>query len=108
MWRTLKGMYQELIRERPGRRFYARYRRMRSREQESHLAAALYVLLGVVVLLLGVVFSFWPVIPGFVFVLVGLAILSARSEFVARGLDKLEMTGRRLWAQHRNGRKNAG
>ncbi len=92
----MKEMYRELMRERPGRRFYSRYCRWKSQRRESILATTLYVVLGVLAVLLGIVFSFWPVIPGFVFVLAGFGLLSARSKLIAQGLDRLELGVRRL------------
>lgn len=55
-----------------------------------------YIVLGLIAVILGIVFSFWPVIPGFVFVLAGLALLSARSEWIARRLDRLELAIRKM------------
>jgi len=50
---------------------------------------------GVLCLGLGIVFAFSPVVPGFVFVLAGLVLLSTRSAWVAHRLDRLELVCRR-------------
>jgi hypothetical protein len=105
MWRRLKASIEELSRERPGQRFHARYRRWRAHQRESYLATAFYIMLGLVAVILGIIFSFWPVIPGFVFVLAGFALLSARLEWIARGLDRAELAVRKVlprrWQKHR-------
>lgn len=96
MWSALKQSVTELMRARAGRRFRARYRSHRVRRRESYLVTFLYAALGLVAVALGVAFSFWPVVPGFVFVLGGLALLSARSQWLAHRLDRLELVGRRF------------
>jgi len=55
---------------------------------------------GALCLGLGVVFAFSPVVPGFVFVLAGLVLLSTRSAWVAHRLDRLEVACRR-WLPRR-------
>lgn len=97
MWRRVKESLAELKRDRPGERFHARYRRQRrERERESYFATVGYIAAGVLMVALGIVFSFWPVIPGFVFVLAGLALLTPRSERLAHALDRIELAVRRL------------
>lgn len=96
MWRRLRASVEELSREPPGRRFGARYRRWREQGRESYLATAFYVVLGLVAVILGILFSFWPIIPGFVFVLAGFALLSARSRWIAGSLDRLELKVRKI------------
>lgn len=95
MWASLKQNLAELRRAPPGERFRRRYRAWRERRRESYVATALYVALGIVCVVAGVVFSFWPVIPGFVFVLAGFTLISARSERIAHRLDRFELLCRR-------------
>lgn len=64
--------------------------------RESYVATGLYVVLGLVAVVLGILFSFWPIIPGFVFVLAGFALLSARSQRIASSLDRLELKVRKM------------
>ena len=78
-----------LPRGRAGSRFADYYRRHR-RERRGRLRAALSVLGGVFLVLLGVVLGPTPG-PGFVFVLLGAAILAARSRTLARALDSWEI-----------------
>jgi hypothetical protein len=96
MWRRLKASVEELLHDPPGQRFRARYWRWKAQGRESYLATAFYVALGLIAVMLGIVFSFWPIIPGFVFVLAGLALLSARSQWLANSLDRLELAIRRM------------
>lgn len=95
MLRHLKESLAELRRGRPGERFRARYRRAWAHRREARVVTGIYIVAGVLLVLLGVVFSFWPVIPGFVFVLAGFGILSARSQWCAKALDRLELALRR-------------
>lgn len=100
MWSLLKRNVAELRDAPPGQRFRARYRAWRARRRESRLATVMYLSAGVFAVLLGIVFSFWPVVPGFVFVLMGLAILSARLGWLAHRLDRLELAFRRRIPVH--------
>ncbi|HEX7043260.1 MAG TPA: hypothetical protein VF203_01475 [Burkholderiales bacterium] len=93
-------MLTELRRAPPGGRFRQCYRTWRARRRESSLASALYMSAGVLSLGVGVVFAFSPVVPGFVFVLAGLVLLSTRSAWVAHRLDRMELACRR-WLPRR-------
>ena len=95
MWRLLKESVAELREAPPGQRFGARYHAWRECRRESRLATVLYLSAGIFAVLLGILFSFWPVVPGFVFVLAGLALLSARVGWLAYRLDRLELACRR-------------
>jgi|SRR5690606_18565947 len=111
MWSWLKRHVAELRAAPPGERFAARYRACAAR-RESRLATVTYVSAGALALLLGILFSFWPVIPGFVFVLAGLALLSARFAWLAHRLDRLELACRRriprAWLRRRRKKRAPG
>lgn len=95
MWAKLRNTIAELRRATPGQRFRERYWMWRRHSRESAFMTTLYVALGIFAVMLGLVFSFWPLVPGFVFVLAGLTLVSARSEWVAHRLDRLELACRR-------------
>lgn len=95
MWAHLKESLAELRRAAPGERFRRRYRDWRERRREPYVVTALYIVLGIAAIAVGIVFSFWPVVPGFVFVLAGLTLVGTRSEWAAHRLDRLELLCRR-------------
>lgn len=109
MWAQLKESLAEFRRATPGERFRQRYRQWRMREREPYLVTVLYVTLGVTAIALGIFFSLWPVVPGFVFVLAGLALVGTRSAWLAHRLDRLELWCRR-WIPRRwlEGRRASG
>lgn len=95
MWRELKQSVRELVRDEPGRRF-ARFYRRRKRDDEHYLASILYVIGGIVVILVGIVLTISPIVPGFFLVIGGVAIIVARVRPVAYGLDRMELWLRRM------------
>lgn len=109
MWTHLKESLAELRRATPGERFRRRYRHWRHRQREPYFVTVLYIALGVAAIAIGIVFSLWPVVPGFVFVLAGLTLVGTRSEWAAHRLDRLELLCRR-WLPRGwlDGRKEGG
>jgi hypothetical protein len=88
MKRTRVSAWRELVKGRPGRRFVRYHERMRKGASYRSMAAA------IAVVLLGVLLSVTPG-PGFVFVVLGAAMLAGRSRRVARALDRAEIRGRK-------------
>jgi Putative transmembrane protein (PGPGW) len=93
MFRSLKKGWRELLREQPGQRFEARYRRAsRTHTKGNRLlkqwAAVAMIVVGVVLLVIPG--------PGTVVIAVGAALLAEESLTVARYLDRLEVWGRRI------------
>ena len=95
MWRELKQSVRELVHDEPGRRF-ARFYRRRKRDDEHYIASILYVIAGIVVILVGIVLTISPIVPGFFLVIGGVAIIVARVQPVAHGLDRAELWVRRV------------
>jgi hypothetical protein len=76
----------------PGQRF----ENVHERHRISHpVLRVLAILLGLM-LMVAAAATFWLPGPNFVLVLAGLALVSAQWRLVARGLDRLEVTGRNL------------
>jgi hypothetical protein len=78
----------------PGRRFEEHYWRKRHAQRAGAKRVA-WIAAGVLLLVLGLVFSVLPG-PGFLFLLAGLALIAQESLPVARALDRLELAVRRL------------
>ena len=85
----LRKQWEYMARARPGRRFQARYEHRRHRHA-SPLWKPLYLLLGTVFLLAGLVLLFAPG-PGFLFLFVGGAMIAEESLWGARAFDALEV-----------------
>lgn len=104
MWRRVKYMVNELARERPGERFTRYYKRHRQDGKRSRTARTLYSVLGWTLTAVGLVFTLLPVLPGFVLIVPGLAIVAVQSNWAARALDRLEVAVRRVTARVRKRR----
>jgi hypothetical protein len=97
----LKQRWGEFQKGTPGRRFQERYERNQdSRAQRSLLARFFQPVIGILVFVAGVTFCFIPG-PGLPLVLVGAALLAARSRPMARALDWTELQVRKAlrWAR---------
>jgi hypothetical protein len=77
------------------------YQRRQQAEKEHPWKAVLYIALGSLLVVLGVVFALLPVLPGFLLTVPGLGLLSARLRIVARALDRAELFIRRSLDQRR-------
>lgn len=112
MGRQLKEQWQEFRRRLPGERFQDSYRRSKQKNDKTmRLWRLLRVLGAVVMIVLGVIFSLVPGIPGVVFFFFAATILAAESLRFARMLDAGEVklrgtvAGIKRW---RSGRRAAG
>jgi putative transmembrane protein PGPGW len=76
--------WRQLVNARPGRRF------IRYHEHVQKRASYLSMAVGIAVVVLGLLLSLTPG-PGFVFVLLGAAILAGQSRSLARALDRFEI-----------------
>ncbi|AUN96250.1 hypothetical protein C0099_15660 [Pseudazoarcus pumilus] len=87
----------------PGRRFVDHYERSRHRHgmRGSLWASCGYVAAGLVLVIVGLVASLPPGVPGFLLWIPGLALLASRSRGLALLLDRLEAWTRRMWARYR-------
>jgi hypothetical protein len=94
MFQWLRQSWQELKNEPPGSRFQAFYRR-RQQARPSPYLKPMFITLGTVILLAGVVMLVTPG-PGVLAVVVGAGLLARESYYVAVGLDALEIRLRRL------------
>ena len=91
MLSRLKHRWSEFKRLEPGQRFQAEYRHHRESEAGKSLVhRALYLVLGVVALAIGVVLAFIPG-PAIVFFLLAGALFAMQSFWVARALDWTEL-----------------
>lgn len=102
MWQKLKREANELRQARPGSRF-RRFHRRRTGTREHRLVTALYIAGGVALILVGIILSISPIVPGFFFVIAGVALVVARARSVASWLDRLEL-GLRAWIGRVTGR----
>jgi hypothetical protein len=91
MGQKLREHYARLWNDPPGKRFIEHYRRRQQEEREHPWKAALYIALGSMLVVIGVIFALLPVLPGFVLIVPGLGLLSARVRIVARSLDQAEL-----------------
>jgi hypothetical protein len=112
MFRTIKATLRDLKRHEPGTRFEAFHR---TQQQKPVWVEVAFFVLAFVAFAAGVVFAFIPG-PAVLFFALSGALLSTRSRFIARNLDKGEVWGRkkltelRAWWQRKrrgNGRRKA-
>ena len=99
MFTRLRKQWLHMKRARPGHRFRARYEHRR-RQHANPLWTPLYLMLGTVLFLLGLVLLVAPG-PGFLLIFVGAAMVAEESLWVARALDALELKLRRVAARRR-------
>lgn len=89
----LKKITRQLGHSRPGRRFLDHYHRS---ESPSLWKSWLLVALGGVLVVVGVVISLPPLLPGFLLWIPGFALIASQIKTVAIALDKLECAIREL------------
>jgi hypothetical protein len=108
MWRNLKKKVHVVERGSPGERFKAYYRsRLKSEGKQAVSSRILNLALAAGCFVLGVVFSFMPVLPGFVFFFACALLLAAESLRAARFLDFAELKIRKLWRRVRGRRRTS-
>ena len=96
MFQQLKKRWRALRAAPPGKRFRLRYE-SRKKEGGSGMSRALYLVVGSLVLLAGILLMPAPG-PGLIVVAVGAALVAQESYLAARALDWLEVRLRKLWA----------
>ena len=103
MLQKLKSELREIKRGTPGRRFADHYYRSSRTDDASGSAGKKwgYVVLGLLLLIVGLLLSLPPGIPGFLLWIPGLALLAARSKTLAMLLDRIEAWGRNTWQRLR-------
>lgn len=100
-WQRLRAQSKKFREATAGRRFEERYERRREKMGKVPLwLRIIYVCVGILLLLVGVVFAFLPG-PAVLFYAVGLGLLANESRWLARRLDAGERWGRRIWARWR-------
>ena len=105
MFGKLRRQWQDLVRAKPGERFRNRYYG-RKEERPSPLVKCIYVVLGILLMLAGIVLMPAPG-PGMVVVLFGAAMLARESLVVARACDSTELKVRTWLRRVRRARKRA-
>jgi hypothetical protein len=103
MLQKLKSEFRAIKNGTPGQRFIEHYNRSRRDEgaSKSALKKWAYVSLGLVLLVVGLLLSLPPGIPGFLLWIPGLALLAARSKSLAKLLDRIEAWSRKTWRRLR-------
>lgn len=101
MIQLLHDTVHRVTRAKPGERFIRHYERQQRQEYEHPFKAALYVLLGIVLILTGLALGFLPILPGFLFGIPGVVIIASRSRIVAVLLDRAELAIRRTLRKFR-------
>ena len=98
MFKNLKIQWRHLKQAPPGTRFRHRYK-IQQKAGRSAIAKPFYLGGGIVVFVIGIVLLPAPG-PGFIFVLIGAALMAEESYYAASALDWLELRVRHLsrWA----------
>jgi hypothetical protein len=91
MLKRLKNTYEQIAEGKPGHRFTNFYKKQRARVKKSWWNKILYPIIGCFLIVIGALLSIPPGVPGFVVVIVGLAMLAVRSRHFARILDWCEL-----------------
>jgi sulfite exporter TauE/SafE len=109
MLQKLKSELREIKRGTSGRRFTEHY--IRSKRSEDANGSVWkkwgYVAAGLLLLIVGLLLSVPPGVPGFLLWIPGLALLAARSKTLAMLLDRLESWGKKLWRRLRGVRSHS-
>lgn len=95
IWNRVKNPFDELKRSEPGRRFQEFHHRRCG--QCTRAMSAARMVAGVVLVFGGIVLSMPPLVPGFIVTVVGLTLIAAQSQRVARWMDGMECWLRRSW-----------
>ena len=98
MLQSIKKSWREFRHAPPGQRFERRHEKRRRERAKHPFAGPLYIGVGIVLLLVGLVFMAGPG-PGIPVVLVGAAFIAGESLPLARMLDHLELWLRRQWGK---------
>lgn len=98
MWQRLKRDANELRQAKPGSRF-RRFHRRRTGAGEHRLVTALYIASGIALIIVGIILSISPIVPGFFLVIAGVALIVARARPVALWLDRVEVRLRASFAR---------
>lgn len=101
MIQLLHDTVHRVTRAKPGERFIRHYERQQRQEYEHPVKSALYVLLGIVLILIGLALGFLPILPGVLFGIPGIVIIASRSRVVAVLLDRAELAIRRALRRFR-------
>lgn len=101
MIQLLHDTVHRVTRAKPGERFIRHYERQQRLEYEHPAKSALYILLGIVLILTGLALGFLPILPGILFGIPGGVIIASRSRFVAALLDRTELAIRRTLSKFR-------
>jgi hypothetical protein len=88
----------------PGKRFIEHYERHRQSEnpQKTKWKTAAFVAGGIILIVVGALLSLVPGVPGIILGIPGIGLLVARLRFVAVGMDRAEVFGRRVWRKIRH------
>jgi len=95
MWEKFKSIYSQIKNKKPGHRFRKFYDKTQ-RKKKGPVKRILYGALGIILIIVGILLSIIPLVPGFIVVLIGLALLAGQSLFVASKLDKTEKKTREI------------
>lgn len=93
---NLKDTVSQIKQGEAGQRFVQYYEYRKQREQDSLGKNVAMWALGIGLTGVGVFGALLPILPGFLFFIPGIAILAARSRYLARGLDQIERGIRKL------------
>lgn len=92
MLKALGKQTQTFRRSPPGQRFEARYRAAQKGEDKHAVVwQVVRIVIALVAIVVGVLASLVPGVPGFVFIIAAGALLAAESLVIARGLDRAEV-----------------
>jgi hypothetical protein len=91
----LRHSYREIVREPAGRRFHRYHKRRHARTGRGR--RMVYSATGLLLVILGLVLSLPPLLPGFLLWVPGLALIAGQSGVAARALDRIESGARRLY-----------
>lgn len=98
---NLRETLDRIKKGRSGRRFMEYYRYRKRRAKESIFRTIATLSLAFALILIGIVLGPMPIAPGFLFLIPGIAILVARSRWLARMLDRFEVFVRKALGKAR-------
>ena len=107
-WKWFQGMVEDFRAGEPGRRFLTLYEHRKLHRREHPVRAWLYIGFGFILLVVGVVLSLPPGVPGFFLWIPGMLMIATRLHWAAIVMDRFELLARRIAGRFRRKRRKPG
>lgn len=107
-WKWLNEMVEDFRAGKPGRRFLTVYEHRREHSSEHPIRSVIYIGVGFVFLIVGVIIALPPGVPGFFLWIPGILMIATRLRWAAVVMDRLEMFFYRIIHWKKRGESGVG